>query len=141
MVAAHEGCKVIFIDPITNLTNGVPSGEANTALQEIAQELSAIALDLDLLIWIFCHLKAPLAGDPHERGGKVMSNQFAGSRAMMRSCHMMVGLEGDKDPDIPEEQRVMRRLIVLEDREFGSSGYVNLHFNTNTEIYTEVAHE
>jgi len=141
MVAAQEGCKVVFIDPITNLTNGVPSGEANTALQEIAQELSSIALDLDLLIWIFCHLKAPLAGDPHERGGKVMSNQFAGSRAMMRSCHMMVGLEGDKDPDIPEEQRVMRKLIVLEDREFGCSGYVNLHFNTNTETYMEVGYE
>lgn len=141
MVAAQEGVKVVFIDPITNLTNGVPSGEANTALQEIAQELSSIALDLDLLIWIFCHLKAPLAGDPHERGGKVMSNQFAGSRAMMRSCHMMVGLEGDKDPDLPDEQRVMRRLIVLEDREFGSSGYVNLHFNTQTETYTEVGHE
>ncbi len=141
MVAAQEGVKVVFIDPITNLTNGVPSGEANTALQEIAQELSSIALDLDLLIWIFCHLKAPLAGDPHERGGKVMSNQFAGSRAMMRSCHMMVGLEGDKDPDVPEEQRVMRKLIVLEDREFGSSGYVNLHFNTNTETYTEVEYE
>ena len=140
MMAAQEGCQAIFIDPITNLTNGVPSGDANTALQEIAQELSAVALDLSLIIWIFCHLKAPIGNAPHERGGKVMSNQFAGSRAMMRSCHMMVGLEGDKDPDIAEEERVMRKFVILEDREFGSSGYINMHYNTNTGLYTEVEH-
>lgn len=138
MVAAQEGCKAIFIDPITNLTNGVASGEANTALQEIAQELASIALDLDLIIWIFCHLKAPLQGAAHERGGKVLSNQFAGSRAMMRSCHMMVGLEGNKDPDLEIEQRNTRRLVILEDREFGSSGFVNMYYNTNTGTYTEM---
>jgi twinkle protein len=141
MVAAQEGCKAVFIDPITNLTNGIGSGEANTALQEISQELAAIALDLELVIWIFCHLKAPDSGDPHERGGRVMSNQFAGSRAMMRSCHMMVSLEGNKDPDIGDELRCMRRLVVLEDREFGSSGYVNMHYNLKTGQYKEVVNE
>jgi len=138
MVAAQEGCKAIFIDPITNLTNGVASGEANTALQEIAQELAAIALDLDLIVWIFCHLKAPLGGDAHERGGFVMSNQFAGSRAMMRSCHMMVGLEGNKDPDLAEGARNTRRLIVLEDREFGASGYITLHYNKKSGRLKEI---
>jgi twinkle protein len=90
IIAAHaNGCRAVFIDPITNLTNGVASGEANTQLQEIAQELAAMALDLDIVIFIFCHLKAPESGNPHERGGKVLSYQFAGSRAMMRSCHMV----------------------------------------------------
>jgi len=138
MVAAEEGCKVVFIDPITNLTSGIPSGDANTALQEIAQELSAIALDLDLIVWIFCHLKAPLNGPAHERGGLVISNQFAGSRAMMQKCHMMLGLEGNKDPDLDIEIRNQRRLIVLEDREFGASGYINTFYNENSGLYKEI---
>lgn len=138
--AVHDGCKAVFIDPITNLTNGVASGEANTQLQEIAQELSAMALDLDIVIFIFCHLKAPDSGSPHERGGKVLSHQFAGSRAMMRSCNLMLGLEGDKDPDKPLEDRNMRKLVVLEDREFGSSGYIWLYWDHNTGLFNEVKH-
>lgn len=138
MVAAAQGCKAIFIDPITNLTNGVASGEANTWLQEIAQALAAIALDLGLIIFIFCHLKSPESGDSHERGGKVLSHQFAGSRAMMRSCNMMVGLEGNKDPDFPLLLRNRRRLVVLEDREFGASGVVDMFYNLETGLYTEV---
>lgn len=136
--AARQGCKGIFIDPITNLVNGVASGEANTVLQEIAQELSAMAKDLDIIIWIFCHLKAPDGGQPHERGGKVLSHQFAGSRAMMRSCNYMFGLEGNKDPDLPLESRNIRKLVILEDREFGASGYTTLYWDNKTSLFNEV---
>jgi twinkle protein len=118
MAAVSQGAKAVFIDPITNLTNGINSGEANTQLQEIAQELAAMAKDLDIVVYIFCHLKAPDSGSPHERGGSVLSHQFAGSRAMMRSCNLMLGLEGNKDPDLELEQRNLRRLVILEDREF-----------------------
>lgn len=138
MVAAEAGCKAVFIDPITNLVNGVTSGETNTLLQEIAQELAALAKDLDIVVFIFCHLKAPENGPAHERGGKVMSYQFSGSRAMMRSCNLMLGLEGDKDPDKPEEQRNMRRLVILEDREFGATGVVNLYWDARTSLFNEL---
>lgn len=141
LLAAQEGCKAVFIDPITNLTNGVASGDANTQLQEISQDLAALALDFQLIVWIFCHLKAPENGVSHERGGKVMSHQFAGSRSMMRSCHMMVGLEGNKDPDIEEVERNCRRLVILEDREFGASGVVPIWYNKETGRYTEIINE
>ena len=42
-----------MIDPITNLTNGMDSGDANVKLQEIAQDLSAMAKDLNIAIFIF----------------------------------------------------------------------------------------
>lgn len=138
VVAANEGCEVVMVDPITNLTNGINSADANTVLQEISQELAAMAMDFGLIVWIFCHLRAPDSGDPHERGGKVQSYQFAGSRAMMRSCHMMVGLEGNKDPDLPEEVRNQRRLVILEDRQFGQSGTVPLYFNEKTGLLKEI---
>ena len=138
LVAVEQGCKAVFIDPITNLVNGISSGETNTILQEIAQELAAFAKDQDIVVFIFCHLKAPLTGASHERGGKVHSHQFSGSRAMMRSCNLMLGLEGNKDPDLEPEERNVRRLVILEDREFGASGVVRLYWDYKTSLFNEM---
>ena len=136
--AAVSGCKAFFIDPITNLTNGMESGAANVKLQEIAQEASALALDLDIVIFLFCHLKNPEGGPPHERGGKVLSSQFAGSRAMARSCNLMIGLEGNRDPELTPEERNMRKLVVLENRETGEVGEYNMYWNPVTTFFHEV---
>lgn len=136
--AANEGCRVIIIDPITNLTNGMEAGAANVKLQEIAQELSAMALDLDVVIFIFCHLRNPDAGPPHERGGEVLSSQFAGSRAMARSCNLMLGLEGNRDPNLEPEERNFRTLVLLEDREFGETGRFKLYWDNATGLFNEV---
>jgi twinkle protein len=82
--AAAAGARAVFIDPITNLTNGIASGEANTVLQDIAQTLSEMAKDLNIMVFIFCHLLKPESGTPHEAGGRIYSSQFAGSRRMRR---------------------------------------------------------
>jgi len=136
--AAHEGCKAIFIDPITNLTNGMNAADANVKLQAIAQELSSMAKDLDVVMFIFCHLKAPDNGVPHERGGKVFSAQFAGSRAMMRSCNLMIGIEGNKDAELDPEERNIRTLEILEDREFGVTGRFPLYWDSATGLFNEM---
>jgi len=158
IAAANWGAKAVFIDPITNLTNGVNAGDANTELQKIAQDLSAMALDLNIVVFIFCHLKAPegniakekrdkyyregkyigLGSCPHELGGDVVSAQFAGSRAMMRSCNMMLGLEGNKDEELPQNVKNIRDLVLLEDREFGETGRFPLYWNLNTTRFTEL---
>lgn len=135
--AANNGCKAIFVDPITNLTNGMNAADANVKLQEIAQELASMALDLNVVILIFCHLKSPDGGPDHEHGGAVLSSQFAGSRAMMRSCNLMIGLEGDKSPDLPREEKNMRHLILLEDREFGNTGRFSLYWDERTHLFNE----
>lgn len=136
--AASEGCKAIFIDPITNLTNGINAADANTKLQEIAQELSAMALDLNIVIFIFCHLRNPDGGPPHERGGEVLSSQFAGSRAMARSCNLMLGIEGNRDPNLPPEQRNLRTMVLLEDREYGENGRFPLYWDKSTGLFNEI---
>jgi len=137
--AATEGCKAIFIDPITNLTNGMNAADANTKLQEIAQELASMAKDLDVVIFIFCHLRNPESGPSHDRGGKVLTSQFAGSRAMGRSCNYMFGLEGNKDPELSEEERNIRDLVLLDDREFGEVGSVSLYWNRSNGMFTEMS--
>lgn len=136
--AALDGCTAVFIDPITNLVNGVNAADANTKLQEIAQELSAMALDLNIVIFIFCHLRNPDGGPPHERGGEVLSSQFAGSRAMARSCNLMLGIEGNRDPNLDAEVRNLRDLVLLEDREFGESGRMRLYWDKATGLFNEV---
>ena len=135
--AVGDGCQAVIIDPITSLMPD-NAAEANEKLQEIAKELAAMAMDLDIVIFIFCHLKAPTNGEPHERGGKVLSNQFAGSRAMMRSCNYMIGMEGNKDPELPVEEKNLRDLVVLEDREFGNTGKVELYWDRHTGLFNEV---
>lgn len=158
IAAASYGVKAVFIDPITNLTNGVNSADANTKLQEIAQDLAAMAKDLNIVVFIFCHLKAPegniskdqrekkyregqytqLGNCPHEFGGDVMSSQFSGSRAMMRSCNLMLGLEGNKDPNLDKELRNQRIISILEDREFGNSARIPLYWNDKTTHFQEI---
>lgn len=136
--AVAEGVEAVFIDPITNLTNGMNPSEANTKLQEIAQELAAMALDLNIVIFIFCHLRNPDGGPDHDRGGRVLTSQFAGSRAMGRSCNYMFGLEGNKDPDLSPEERNLRQLVLLDDREFGEVGIQELYWDRNTTLFNEV---
>jgi twinkle protein len=136
--AAADGCKAIIIDPITNLTNGMDAASANVKLQEIAQELSAMAIDLNVVIFIFCHLRNPDGGPPHERGGEVLSSQFAGSRAMARSCNLMFGLEGNRDPNLSPEERNLRTLVLLEDREFGETGRFKMWWDKATGLFNEI---
>lgn len=136
--AAALGCKAVFIDPITTLVNGVNAADANTMLQKVAQESAAIAMDLKLIVHLFCHLKAPDNGPAHERGGAVQSHQFAGSRGMMRSCHAMLGLEGNKDPDQPEDLRNLRTIVLLEDRQSGASGKVPVFYDGKTGAFNEI---
>lgn len=135
---AHDGCKAVFCDPVSNLVNGVSAAETNTVLQEIAQDLAALAKDLDIAVFLFCHLRNPESGVPHERGGEVLSSQFTGSRAMARSCNGLWGLQGNKDPKLSEDERNLRQLVVIEDRAYGQTGIINLFYDRNTGRLNEI---
>jgi twinkle protein len=134
----NEGVHDIIIDPVTCFTNGMSASDTNEFLVGWAAELASMAKDLNFTSYIFCHLKAPDGGPPHERGGQVLSTQFTGSRAMMRSCHLMVGLEGNKDPELAIEERNVRKLKILEDRNFGSTGIVKLYWDWHNGLFNEM---
>jgi twinkle protein len=57
---------------------------------------------------------------------------------MMQACNLMLGIEGNKDPELDEEIRNLRWLSILEDREFGNSDGICLHWNKNTTQFKEV---
>ena len=133
----NEGVHDVIIDPVTCFTNGMSASDTNEFLVGMAAELASMSKDLNFTSYIFCHLKAP-EGKPHERGGEVLSTQFTGSRAMMRSCHLMIGLEGNKDPELPIEERNVRKLKILEDRNFGSTGIVKLYWDFHNGMFNEM---
>ena len=56
----------------------------------------------------------------------------------MRSCHMMIGMSGNKSPDLPEDDRNIRKLTILEDRAFGVSGSVSLYWDKRTGKFIEL---
>ena len=158
--AVGEGCKVVMVDPITCLTNGINAADSNTFLQGFAQELSQMAKDMNFHAFTFCHLKTPegnlseekreqyykkgqyrdLGPITHEFGGSVYSNQFAGSRGMQRSAHLMLGLMCNKDPDLDEGVRDTRELVVLEDRNWNNNSKYLLYYNRNTGLFQELGH-
>ena len=131
-----EGCEDIIIDPLTRLTTGMTSSEANTELERIADEISKMAKDLGFFYIFFCHLKAPLTGKPHEEGGKVHSNQFTGSRAMMRAAYYFIGIQRDKTAE-DEVERNTSTFVLLEDRAFGNSGMFDVFYDRETGDYLE----
>lgn len=137
--AVAQGVKAVFIDPITNLTNRMGSSERNDALMGISEELAAMAKDLDIVIFIFCHLNKPPKGmTPFDRGGKITTDFFAGSSAMARSCNYAIGMQCNKDPELPEETRNLRDLVLLADREYGESTTVSLFWDKETSLFREV---
>lgn len=157
VTAVTKGCSVVIVDPITSLSNGLNPADANTMLQSFAQELAALAKDLNFVAILFAHLKAPegqlsedkraafygkgqyldLGNCSHEQGGSVYSNQIAGSRAMMRSAHLLIALLANKDPDLPEQIRNTRQLQVLEDRNLGVSEKYSVYYNKHTGRFIE----
>lgn len=75
---------------------------------------------------------------PTNGGGEVLSSQFAGSRAMARSCNLMLGLEGNRDPNLSPEERNLRTLVLLEDREYGETGKFKLYWDNSTGLFNEL---
>jgi twinkle protein len=51
----------------------------------------------------------------------------------------MIGIEGNKDPEIEDPLlRNMRNVVLLEDREFGEAGVIPVVWNRETARFAEV---
>lgn len=137
--ANEHGIKKFFIDPLTTFTSQMDASTANEELQRIAAELAALMKEIGGTAFIFCHLKAKQGGKSHSMGGRILSDEFAGSRAMSRYCHGMIGLEGNKDPDQPPEAKDLRDLVLLEDRNFGQTGRVHTYYSHSTGCLSEIS--
>ncbi len=57
---------------------------------------------------------------------------------MARSCNYMWGLEGNRDPELSDEERNQRKLVCLEDREFGETFEMGLQWDKETSLFQEI---
>lgn len=127
-----DGVKVVIVDPMTALVAHLTSSEANDELNKIMSEVASMAHELDFAFIYYAHLNPPKTGQSHERGGKVLESQLTGSRAMIKWSHYIIGLERNKDPDLPEYERNTTTVVLLKDREFGNVGKFRVFYNKET---------
>jgi len=135
-----EGCQFVFIDPITCFTDGMEARDANTFLQRFSRELDQMAKDLGFTYFCFCHLNNPTTGPEHNRGGHVLTSQFTGSRAMSRATTYMLGIERNKDPELPEDEQNTSYFVLLDDRENGNTARFPVFYDIHTGSYLEPDH-
>jgi twinkle protein len=137
--AVMEGCKDVFIDPLTCFVDGTDPSKADTFLKGMVRDIDNMAKDLDFTYYIFCHLNnPPQGGKPHEEGGRVRSNQFTGSKIMIRAGSYIIGLERNKQAeDIIERNTTLLR--VIDDRIFGKYTEFPIFYDTKTGDYLEPA--
>lgn len=133
-----EGCTTIYLDNMTALVADLNSSEANDALNTIMADVSGMTHELGFTFIYFAHLNPPKTGPSHERGGKVLESQLTGSRAMIKWSNYIIGLERNKDPDIPEYERNTTTVVLLKDREFGNVGKFRIFYNKETGDLTEI---
>lgn len=133
-----EGCETIYLDNMTALVADLSSSEANDALNTIMADVSGLTHELGFTFIYFAHLNPPKTGPSHERGGKVLESQLTGSRAMIKWSNYIIGLERNKDPDLPEYERNTTTVVLLKDREFGNVGKFRIFYNKETGDLTEI---
>lgn len=131
------GVKYIFLDNLTVMVAHLSSAEANDEINKIAKEIKDLLQELEFTLFGFSHLNPASTGLSHERGGKVLESQFTGSRGLMRFGNYMLGLERNKDPELPEQERNTAYLSLLKDREYGNNGRFPIFYNNETDQFLE----
>lgn len=133
-----DGITHFFIDPLTALVSRFSSSEANDELNLILTDMSDLVQMYPITIFAFSHLNPKAKGaKSHEQGGKVLSSEFTGSRALEKWSNLGLGIERDRSDDCPEEERNHSKVKILYCRDFGNYGSVDMFYNTETTEYLE----
>jgi twinkle protein len=101
-------------------------------------DLADLVNTYPITVICFSHVNPPLKGSKsHEEGGKILSGQFTGSRALEKWSHLGLGLERDRSADCPPDKVNHSIVKILYDRDFGASGSVDMFYDIDTTEYLE----
>lgn len=108
----QKGCKAIFLDHTTYLTDGVEN--QNTAAQQLMQGLMQIKNRHRVNIFYVTHLRKSKTTGTHEEGARITLDDFAGGKASTQYATVTIGLERDmhnEDAEIAEitKMRLLKR--------------------------------
>lgn len=129
--AVHSfDCRIFYIDNLTALNAHADDERRN--LDGLMEEIASLTKELNIWILLVSHLNPPKSGASHEAGGKVEQGQFTGSRAIMRWCQFMLGVERNTLHEDPKE-RCKGLVRCIKDRFSGKATGQTIGFVYDTE--------
>mgnify|MGYP003616319173 FL=1 len=129
--AVHSfDCRIFYIDNLTALNAHADDERRN--LDGLMEEIASLTKELNIWILLVSHLNPPKSGASHEAGGKVEQGQFTGSRAIMRWCQFMLGIERNTLHEDPKE-RCKGLVRCIKDRFSGKATGQTIGFVYDTE--------
>lgn len=132
----HEGVKDVFIDPITQLTDGMSPSETETELRRFSNEIQGMAQDYGFFYYCFAHLKEPVKGLTHEEGGSIKVAQFRGSRSMAEKTKLMLAIIRNQFADDIDERNTSIFHLLL-NSSFGDTGKFPVTYDPEQGSYLE----
>ena len=133
-----DGINIFIIDPITALISKHTSSEANDRLNEIMTDSSDLVAKFPITLFFYSHVNPkPKTSTPHEKGARVYSSEFTGSRAMEKWSHYGHGISRDRTDECPPERKNISEFYMLFDRDFGQSYTCDVYFDEQTVTYLE----
>ena len=133
-----DGINIFIIDPITALISRFSSSEANDELNRICTDVSDLCSLYPITLFFYSHVNPkPKTSTPHEKGARVYSSEFTGSRAMEKWFHYGHGISRNRTDECPEERKNISEFYMLFDRDFGQSYTCDVYFDETTVTYLE----
>lgn len=112
------GCKYIFLDHLTALTDGETDDRAvNQRMRNIVSDLASLTREMDFCLIAISHLRKS-SSTPHEEGGRVHLDDLYGASTLKQWASFVFGLERNQQEE-DEEERHTTTLRVLKDRYTG----------------------
>lgn len=138
--AKAANCKYIFLDHISILVSGNSNGDERRALDEISTKLRTLVQELDVTLFMVCHLKRP-EGKPHECGAETNLGQLRGSAGIGQLSDIVIGIERNGQAE-DERERNTSTLRVLKNRFSGETSIATrVYYDSSTGTLTEVSED
>ena len=134
----HDGINIFMLDPITALISRYTASEANDRLNEICTDMADLVQMYPITLFCFSHVNPkPKGVKPHEAGGKVLSSEMTGSRAMEKWFHYGHAITRDRTDECPIEEKNVSKFYMMFDREYGQTYTCDVYFDEDTVTYLE----
>ena len=133
-----DDINIFIIDPMTTLVQGCDASQTNTELGKICSAAADLVSVYPITIFFYSHVNPKAKGStPHEKGARVYSSEFFGSRSMERFFHYGHGISRDRSDECQPDRKNMSEFYMLFDRDFGQSYTCDVYFDEATVTYLE----
>ena len=120
-------CGVIVIDNLSNIAATFDDDERR-GIDKAMLELSSIAIDFNVHIFLVCHVSRPSRGStPFDRGRELSLSDARGSESIGQHSSYVFGLERNA---LSEDEKIRTTSILrcLKDREYGTARGMKFFF-------------